>query len=326
MTTETTFHGLGYDQVLLVPGASNVLPHTVSLTTQLAPQLSLNIPLIAEAVSPATDARAIPVALSGGMGVVAAQADIALQVAEVRRVKETTVDIQAHPKAAVDAQGRLRVAAEVWVDEDAAQRVAALVEAQVDALFLYLREDVTASVVAQLEAIRAQYPEAVLAVGVVEQPDVAAQLYQLGVNIVLAGRSVNSPLPNDVTYPFLTVTLGIAEVAAQYEGTVIAVGGVHYSGDVVKAIAAGADAALVSDLLKGSTLADDGTVTGGDLSVEDGIFQTDGGLRAGMGYTGSASIEALQLDGQFVQITDNGLRESHPHDVEITKQAPNYLQ
>ena len=120
--------------------------------------------------------------------------------------------------------------------------------------------------------------------------------------------------------------MAIAEVAADFDKTVIATGGVHYSGDVVKAISAGADAILASDLLKGEVLEADGTFVGGNMSIDDATFQADGGLRAGMGYTGSSTIVDLKLTAQFVQITDNGLRESHPHDVEITKIAPNYAK
>lgn len=318
------FVGLGYDQVLLVPGASNVLPHTVSVTADLGADFKLNVPLISEAFGPATDTRVVPMALNGGLGVVAEQADLAAQVEVVASAKEAYVSATAYPKALVDAQGRLRVGAEVWLTPGAGERVSALVGAGADAIFLYLQASLDDEAIALVQGLRADFPATFLAVGVIEAPEQAHALYEAGVDAVLAGRSVDSDLPNDVTYPFLTVTMGVAEVAADFDKATIAVGGVHYSGDIVKAVAAGADATMVNDLLKGSTLADDGTVTAGDLSIDDAIFQADGGLRAGMGYTGSASLAELKAGGRFVQITDNGLRESHPHDVEITKQAPNY--
>ncbi|MGO2917070.1 MAG: IMP dehydrogenase, partial [Leuconostoc falkenbergense] len=226
-----------------------------------------------------------------------------------------------------DDQGKLVVGAEVWLGADASKRVDALVNAGVNAIFFYLHADLDDSVITIIKATRQAYPQLLVAVGVIEDPNVAAQIYDSGADAVLAGRCVNSSLPNDLTYPFLTVTMGIADVASNYDNkSVIAVGGVHYSGDVVKALAAGADATLVSDLLKGEVLEADGSFKGGDMAIDDAIFQTDGGLRAGMGYTGSATIQDLKLHAKFVQITDNGLRESHPHDVEITKQAPNYAK
>lgn len=326
MSENTEIMGLGYDQVLLVPGASNVLPHTVSLATQLADNFTLNIPLIAEANGTATDSRVAATALNGGLGVIAEQEDIASQAAAVAAAKATVVDLDKYPKAFLDAQGRVRVAAEVWLTTGAQERVAELVAAGADAIFFYLQAGLNKETNDIVKAVRKAFPTTFIAVGVVEDQGIAGALYQDGVDAVIAGRSVDSQLPNNALYPFLTTTMAIAEVAADYDKAVIATGGVHYSGDVVKAISAGADAILVADLLKGEVLEADGTFAGGDMSIDDAIFQADGGLRAGMGYTGSSTIVDLKLTAQFVQITDNGLRESHPHDVEITKIAPNYAQ
>lgn len=318
--------GLGYDQVLLVPGASNVLPHTVSLATRLADGFVLNMPLVSEANGTATDNRVVATALNGGLGVVAEQEDIAAQMAVISAAKATEVDNEKYPNAFVDDKGRVRVAAEVWLTTGAQARVDKLVAAGADAIFFYLQDDLNQETNAIVKAVRKAFPKTFLAVGAVEEQGIAGALYQDGVDAVIAGRSVNSPLPNNALYPFLTTTMAIAEVASEFDKTVIASGGVHYSGDVVKAISAGADAILVTDLLKGEVLEADGTFVGGDMSIDDAIFQADGGLRAGMGYTGSSTILDLKLGAQFVQITDNGLRESHPHDVEITKIAPNYAK
>lgn len=327
MSESTQFIGLGYDQALLVPGASNVLPHTVSLASHLSPNFKLNIPLISEAYDAETDQRVVPIALNGGLGIFVQQESVDEQVELVKSAKATVIDEQKFPNALTDEQGKLVVGAEVWLGAEANQRVDALINAGVNAIFFYLHADLDDSATAIIKATKQTHPELLVAVGVVEDPDVAAQIYEAGADAVLAGRCVNSPLPNDLTYPFLTVTMGIADVASNYDNkSVIAVGGVHYSGDVVKALAAGADATLVSDLLKGEVLEADGSFKGGDMAIDDAIFQTDGGLRAGMGYTGSATIQDLKLRAKFVQITDNGLRESHPHDVEITKQAPNYAK
>ncbi|ADG39944.1 MULTISPECIES: IMP dehydrogenase [Leuconostoc] len=319
-------YGLGYDQVLLVPGASNVLPHTVSLATTLAQNFVLNIPVIAEAQGVATDQRVAATALNGGLGVIAEQEDIAAQVLAVKTAKAVPVDLEKYPNAFLDALGKVRVAAEVWLITDAQARVEKLVSAGADAIFFYLQDDLDAETNAIVKDVRKAYPTVFIAVGTVEDQGIAGALYQDGVDAVIAGRAVNSDLPNNTFYPFLTTTMAIAEVAADFDKAVISSGGVHYSGDVVKAISAGADAVLVTDLLKGEVLEADGTFAGGDMSIDDAIFQADGGLRAGMGYTGSSTVLDLKLTAQFVQITDNGLRESHPHDVEITKIAPNYAK
>ncbi|GMA69279.1 guanosine monophosphate reductase [Leuconostoc litchii] len=327
MSENTEFMGLGYDQVLLVPGASNVLPYSVTLRTKLSKEFTLNIPLVSESFSPETDKRVIPTALNGGLGVIAEQEDLIKQVASFKKVKEAAVDTEKYPNALIDSQNRLCAAAEVWLVDGAQERVSKLVTAGADAIFFYLHESLTKEARDIVKATRQAYPDLLIAVGVVESQSIAAALYEAGADTILAGRSVESSLPNDVTYPFLTVTMNIADVAAAYENkSVIAVGGIHYSGDVVKAIAAGADATMVSDLLNGSVLQSDGSFKEGNMSIDDAIFQTDGGLRAGMGYTGSETIEKLKLNAKIVQITDNGLRESHPHDVEITKQAPNYAK
>ncbi|KAA8328500.1 IMP dehydrogenase [Leuconostoc carnosum] len=326
MSENNKNQGLGYDQVLLVPGASNVLPHTVSLSTQLANNFILNIPLISEANGVATDVRVVPTALNGGLGVVAEQEDIDAQSATIATAKQTVVDFEKYPNAFVNAQNHLRVAAEVWLSTGAQDRVKKLVTAGADAIFFYLKDALTHETNEIVKAVRKAFPTTFLAVGVIEDQGIAGALYQDGVDAVIAGRAVNSELPNNVLYPFLTTTMAIAEVAADFDKAVIASGGAHYSGDVVKAISAGASAILVTDLLKGEVLSADGTFAGGDMSIDDAIFQTDGGLRAGMGYTGSSTISDLKLSAKFVQITDNGLRESHPHDVEITKIAPNYAK
>ncbi|WP_220740052.1 IMP dehydrogenase [Leuconostoc miyukkimchii] len=318
--------GLGYDQVLLVPGASNVLPHTVSLATKLADDFILNIPLISEANGVATDTRAAATALNGGLGVIAEQEDISGQMAAVSAAKATEVDLKKYPNAFLDSKGRVRIAAEVWLTTGAQIRVEKLIAAGADAIFFYLHDTLSKQTNDIVKAVRKAFPTVFLAVGVIEDAGIAGALYQDGVDAVIAGRSVDSYLPNNTFYPFLTTTLAIAEVAAEFDKAVISSGGVHYSGDVVKAIAAGADATLVTDLLKGEVLEADGTFVGGNMSIDDAIFQSDGGLRAGMGYTGSSTVADLKLTAQFVQITDNGLRESHPHDVEITKIAPNYAK
>ncbi|WEV55005.1 IMP dehydrogenase [Leuconostocaceae bacterium ESL0723] len=314
MTDNKDFHGLGYDQTLLVPAESNVLPHMVSLATTLA-GFKLNIPLLSNALDLSDDDYALPTALNGGLGIIASERNLDEQVGKVKAIKDHQVDFDTYPQALVNEQKQLKIGAEAWLVADAQERIDHLVEAGADAILLYLDTDLGADQLQEITTITKQHPDTLVLVGLVEDPEVARKLYQAGVDGVLAGRSINSALPNDSHYPFLTVTMQVAEVAADFDGkAVVAAGGIHYSGDVVKALAGGADAVMITDYLAG------------DESADDAIFQIDGGLRAGMGYTGSATVADLKAKAQFVQITDNGLRESHPHDVEITKQAPNYVE
>ncbi|CAK8053725.1 IMP dehydrogenase [Eupransor demetentiae] len=313
MTNQASKQGLGYDQTLLVPAASSVLPHTVSLSSHLG-TFKLKEPLVANAMGSESNDYAIPMALAGGLGVIAAEKDLDDQVAEIKKVKNHAVNIEESEKALLDDAGQLKVGTEVWLTDGVAERMNTLVDAGADAIFVYLNKALDDAAVKQLSELKHKFEKTLLVVGLIDDPKEAKQLYEAGIDTIIAGPSQNSAWPADHHYPFLTVTMDIAEVAADYDKAVIAGGGIHYSGDVVKAIAAGADAVMISDYLSG------------DESPKDAIFQIDGGLRAGMGYTGSADIATLQAQAQFVQITDNGLRESHPHDVQITKQAPNYVE
>ncbi|MCK8626764.1 IMP dehydrogenase [Fructobacillus cardui] len=315
MTDMNTRHGLGYDETLLVPAASNVLPHLVDLKTHLG-ALAMKNPLAAAAINPAADQQEVvlAVAQSGGLGLVAASEAVADQVAAVEAVRAATVDLDKNPQTLVTEDGHVAVGAEIWLVADVKERALALVGAGVSALFLYLNDDLTADIAAEIKDLKAALSHVTLTVGTIEDPAVAKELYDLGVDAVIAGRSVHSDWPDDIHYPFLTTVMSIAEVADPMDKTVIAQGGIHYSGDVVKALAGGADLVMVSDYLAKEDVA------------EDAVFQIDGGLRAGMGYTGSHTVADLKESAQFVQITDNGLKESHPHDVEITKKAPNYVE
>ncbi|MCK8616889.1 IMP dehydrogenase [Fructobacillus sp. M158] len=293
-------HGLGYDETLLVPAASNVLPHKVDLQTKLS-DLALANPLLA---SDLTDGKAEEVATamsqSGGLGIVPATELVADQVDLLRSIRAT--------------DGVSKLAAEVWLTADHNERVATLANEAIDALVLYLPKAFDFSVIADVKATKALIGSKALIVGTVEDPAIAKQLAEAGADAVIAGRANNSSWADDGHYPILTTVMTLAEALADRQTAVIAQGGIHYSGDVVKAIAAGADAVMVSDYLMKEEV------------PEDAIFQIDGGLRAGMGYTGSHNVAQLKEDAQFVQITDNGLKESHPHDVEITKKAPNYVE
>ncbi|CAK1248936.1 inosine-5'-monophosphate dehydrogenase [Fructobacillus fructosus] len=293
-------HGLGYDETLLVPAASNVLPHKVNLDTTIG-QMNLTNPLLA---SDLTDNKVVEVATamsqSGGLGIVTAMEFVSDQIAAIE-------DIRANKEVK-------NLAAEVWLAGDHIDRISALADSDADAVVLYLPEAFDESVLVDIKTAKKLLAGKTLIVGAVEDPAIAKKMAEAGADGIIAGRANDSVWPDDAHFPFLTTVMTLAEVLADTKTAVIAQGGIHYSGDVVKAIAAGADAVMVSDYLVKEEV------------PADAIFQIDGGLRAGMGYTGSHDVSELKADAQFVQITDNGLKESHPHDVEITKKAPNYVE
>jgi IMP dehydrogenase len=476
--------GLTYDDVLLAPAYSEVLPRDVSLKSKFTKQISVNTPIVSAAMDTVTEsALAISIAQQGGIGVIHKNMSIQAQALEVRKVKRsesgmiidpitlpenalvkdalalmrensiggipvvdanrilkgiltnrdlrfeknlerpvqeimtseniiTTGDstdlttaevilqqnrieklpvvdannrliglityrdiikVKEHPSSCKDHLGRLRVAAAVGVTHDTMDRVAALVEAGVDAIVIDTAHGHTKGVVDQLKAVKAVYPELQIVVGNIATAEAAKYLAEAGADAVKVGIGPGSICTTRVIagvgVPQLTA---INEVAKALEGTgvpVIADGGIRYTGDIVKAIAAGADVVMLGSMFAGVEESPGETIIYegrkfksyrgmGSLEamqkgskdryfqdaeddikklVPEGIsgrvpyrgklievmFQLIGGLRAGMGYCGAPTIDKLK-GARFVRITSAGVRESHPHDVTITREAPNY--
>ncbi|KQC34171.1 MULTISPECIES: IMP dehydrogenase [Nonlabens] len=278
------------------------------------------------------------------------------------------------PNANKDQYGRLRVAAAIGVTGDAVDRARALVEAGVDAVVIDTAHGHTKGVVDVLKNVKKHFPELDVVVGNVATAAAAKYLADAGADAVKVGIGPGSICTTRVVagvgFPQLSAVM---EAAHALKGTgipVIADGGIRYTGDIPKAIAAGADCVMLGSLLAGTTESPGETIiydgrkfksyrgmgsveamqTGSKdryfQDVEDDIkklvpegivgrvpFKGDlvesmtqfiGGLRAGMGYCGAGDIESLKEKGQFVKITAAGVHESHPHDVTITKEAPNY--
>jgi IMP dehydrogenase len=278
------------------------------------------------------------------------------------------------PNANKDKFGRLRVAAALGVTADAVERATALVKAGVDAVIIDTAHGHTKGVVDVLKLVKAKFPELDVIVGNIATPEAALYLVENGADGVKVGIGPGSICTTRVVagvgFPQFSAVL---EVAAALKGTgvpVIADGGIRYTGDIPKAIAAGADCVMLGSLLAGTMESPGETIIfegrkfksyrgmgsveameGGSKDryfqdVEDDVkklvpegivgrvpykgelnesmLQFIGGLRAGMGYCGSDSIAALQEKGRFVRITSSGIAESHPHNVTITKEAPNY--
>ena len=273
-----------------------------------------------------------------------------------------------------DQFGRLRVAAAIGVTPDAVERTKALVKSGVDAIIIDTAHGHTKGVVTVLKSIKANFPDLDVVVGNIATAEAAKYLAEAGADAVKVGIGPGSICTTRVVagvgFPQFSAVL---EVAAALKGTgvpVIADGGIRYTGDIPKALAAGADSVMLGSLLAGTKESPGETIIyegrkfksyRGMGSVEamkegskdryfqdveddikklvpegivgrvpykgdlfESIHQFIGGLRAGMGYCGAKDIESLKENGQFVKITSSGISESHPHNVMITKEAPNY--
>ncbi len=375
---ETKFakKGLTFDDVLLIPAESHVLPNEVKLDTKLASNLQLHIPLISAGMDTVTEGNmAIAMAENGGLGVIHKNLSIEAQVDEVKKAKGKTVDPNL-PHPAVDNQGRLLATAAVGVTSDTFERAESLLEAGADAIVIDTAHGHSAGVLRKIKEIREHFPNATLIAGNVATGEGTAALFDAGVDVVKVGIGPGSicttRIVAGVGVPQITAIYDAASVAQKYGKKIIADGGIKYSGDVVKALAAGGNAVMLGSMFSGTTEAPGTIFTNegkqfksyrgmgsvGAMSQQHGssdryfqggvneanklvpegvealvpykgdvsniIYQIDGGLRAGMGYVGASTIEELIENSQFVQITNAGLRESHPHDVQMAKEAPNY--
>ena len=278
------------------------------------------------------------------------------------------------PNANKDSFGRLRVAAAIGVTGDALERAEALVEAGVDAIIIDTAHGHTKGVVTILKEVKAKFPQLDVVVGNIATAEAAKYLVEAGADAVKVGIGPGSICTTRVVagvgFPQFSAVL---EVAAAIKGSgvpVIADGGIRYTGDIPKALAAGADSVMLGSLLAGTKESPGETIIyegrkfksyRGMGSVEamkqgskdryfqdveddikklvpegivgrvpykgelnESIHQFVGGLRAGMGYCGAKDVETLKETGRFVKITASGINESHPHDVTITKESPNY--
>ena len=375
-STKFVKEGLTFDDVLLIPAESHVLPNEVNLHTELAPNLKLKIPLISAGMDTVTEgAMAIAMALQGGLGVIHKNMSINAQAGEVTNVKNVIVPSNVS-KAAVDENNRLLVAAAIGVTSDTFERAEALLENGADAIVIDTAHGHSAGVLRKIKEIRDHFPNVTLIAGNIATGDAARALFDAGVDVVKVGIGPGSICTTRVVagvgVPQITAICDAATAAREYHKPIIADGGIKYSGDIVKALAAGGNAVMLGSMLSGTTEAPgeifesdgekyktyrgmgsvgamaqahgssdryfQGGVNEANKLVPEGvearveykgdvsdiIFQIIGGLRSGMGYVGASTISELIENAQFVKITNAGLRESHPHDVQITKKAPNY--
>ncbi len=473
--------GITFDDVLLLPSRSKVLPRDANIQTNLTANIRLNIPIMSAGMDTVTESRmAIAVAREGGLGVIHRNMSIERQAEEVDRVKRsehgvitnpfylspmhtindaaalmeryrisgvpvtvegkfvgiitnrdlrferdysrlikdvmtkenlivapegttldeaegilarhkieklpivdenfmlkgliTIKDIEktiAYPRSAKDEKGRLMVGAAVGIGRDTMLRVAALLEANVDAVVVDTAHGHQELVTQMVKNIKEAYPEVNLIAGNIATAEAARDLIRAGADALKVGVGPGSICTTRVIagigVPQITAIFDVSQVAHSFKIPVIADGGIKYSGDITKALAAGADVAMIGSLFAGTEespgemeifqgrsykvyrgMGSIGAMKDGGRdryfqedeqkvvaegiegrvpyrgTVSDIVFQITGGLRAGMGYCGVRTLKELQTKTKFVRITSAGLLESHPHDVQITKEAPNY--
>ena len=276
-----------------------------------------------------------------------------------------------YPNSAKDSRGRLICGAAIGATKDVVDRAGALLAAGADFLVLDSAHGHSANILRSIANVKEAFPEAQLIGGNIATAAAAHDLISAGADAVKVGIGPGSICTTRIVagigVPQMTAIFDAAEEAAKYNIPVIADGGIKFSGDITKAIAAGANVIMIGSLLAGCQespgeeeiyqgrrfkvyrgMGSIAAMENGSKDryfqeankklvpegvegrvpykgkVADTIYQLMGGLRAGMGYCGSPDIETLKATGQFVRITNAGLRESHPHDISITKEAPNY--
>lgn len=351
-----TQEGLTFDDVLLIPSYSEIHPREVTLRGRFSRNISLETPLVSAAMDTVTESSmAIALASEGGIGVIHKNMSIEAQAEEVAKVKTA---------------GNYKVAAGIGITANAVERSEALVKAGVDALVLDCAHGHSKNVITLLKQLKGIFDNIDIVVGNIATAEAVVALADAGADGLKVGIGPGSICTTRVVagvgVPQLSAIFDTAKAAAPYGIPIIGDGGLRYSGDVVKALAAGADCVMCGSMFAGTSeapgeifeengctfktyrgmgsidamnagssdryfqseskkLVPEGIV--GKLpfkgSVHDIIYQLVGGIRAGMGYCGAADLAALKK-ASFTRITSNGVVENHPHDITISKKAPNY--
>lgn len=289
-----------------------------------------------------------------------------ITIKDIEKVKE-------YPNAAKDKHGRLLAAAAIGITDDTFERAQALIDAGVDALVIDTAHGHSAGVLRKIKEIRSEYPEATIIAGNVATAEGTRALFEAGVDVVKVGIGPGSicttRVVTGVGVPQISAVYEAATVAKEFGKPIIADGGIKFSGDIVKALAAGGHAVMIGSMLGGTDespgefemfqgrryktyrgMGSIGAMKRGSSdryfqgeteakklvpegiegrveykgSAADIVYQLLGGLHSGMGYVGAPNLEKLRNEAQFVKISNAGLIESHPHDVQITKESPNY--
>ena len=312
-------------------------------------------------------------------GLITAKEGITLEeakrvLAKARKEKLPIVDIEKqikYPLSAKDSQGRLLCGAAIGITANCLERVDALVKAKVDVIVMDSAHGHSANVLRTVRMVKEKYPDLQVIAGNVATGEAAKALIEAGVDAVKVGIGPGSICTTRVVagigVPQITAVMDCYNVAKEYGVPIIADGGIKYSGDMTKAIAAGANVCMMGSIFAGCDespgtfelyqgrkykvyrgMGSIAAMENGSKdryfqenakklvpegvegrvaykgTVEDTVFQLMGGLRSGMGYCGTHTIEELKSNGRFIKISAASLKESHPHDIHITKEAPNY--
>ena len=363
--------GITFDDVLLVPAYSEVIPNQVDLSTYLTKKIkecmtSENLVTAKEGTTMLEAKRILAKARVEKLPIV----DDDFNLKGLITIKDIEKQIK-YPLSAKDAQGRLLCGAAVGITANVLERVEALVNAKVDVIVLDSAHGHSANVIRCVQMIKEAYPDVQVIAGNVATGEAAKALIEAGVDAVKVGIGPGSICTTRVVagigVPQISAIMDCYAVAKEYEIPVIADGGIKYSGDITKAIAAGGSVCMMGSLFAGCDESPGtfelyqgrkykvyrgmGSIAAMENGSKDRYFQTDakklvpegvegrvaykgmvedtvfqllGGLRAGMGYCGASDIPTLQETGKFVKISAASLKESHPHDIHITKEAPNY--
>ncbi|HIB54273.1 MAG TPA: IMP dehydrogenase [Nitrospirales bacterium] len=382
MLSDSIQAGLTFDDVSLIPAASSIGPSDADTKTFLTRELQINIPVVSAAMDTVTESRlAIAMAREGGLGIIHRMMSPAEQANAVDDNFElkgliTIKDIQKrikYPNAFKDSLGRLRVGAAVGIGEDAERRTPGLIKAGVDLVVIDTAHGHAQSVLDTVRMVKKIHPDLQVVGGNVATAEATKAMIDAGADGVKVGVGPGSicttRIVAGVGVPQLTAIANCAAEGKKHGIPIIADGGIKHSGDMTKALAAGASSIMMGSLFAGTeespgelvlfqgrsykTYRGMGSLTVMERGGRDRYFQKDqeasklvpegiegrvpyrgslaavvyqlvGGLRSGMGYCGCASIPELQENTTFIRITPSGLRESHVHDIIITKEAPNY--
>lgn len=357
--------GYAFDDVLLVPNRTRARSRTdIDLSTYLTPGIALAIPIVSANTPWCTESSlAIALAAEGGIGIIHRMTTSHTQAAEVRRTKAATADPAIFPHATRDAQGRLRVGAAVGVKSDTRTRAAMLIEAGADVLVVDVAHGHADYVIDTIQALKSAHPNIDLIAGNVATAEGVRDLVEAGASAVKIGIGPGSVCSTRIVtgagVPQLTAVLECAREAKRHGVPVIADGGIRTSGDIVKALAAGAASVMLGKLLAGTEESaaipieregrrykiTNGFVSlgvgltlkrleGGEVSEEefknyvpegveatfdyagplaDVLGQYVGGVRSGLSYAGSMTIDELQRKARFIRVTTSGDREGRPH-------------
>ncbi|MAZ40363.1 MAG: guanosine monophosphate reductase [Legionellales bacterium] len=351
---------LTFDDVSLVPQHSSVLPSETKTFNKLCDRLNLQIPLMSSAMDTVTESRmAIAISKLGGIGVIHRNLSIEKQVMEIKKVKKNNY----------------LVGAAIGVSPEDFERAEELFKVKTDLIVIDTAHGHTQKVLNMIRKIKKKLKNCTLCAGNIATGEAAKFLADSGVDIVKVGIGPGSicttRVVSGVGVPQISAVAEVAQALQKKGIPLVADGGIRYSGDICKSIAAGASAIMIGGLFAGTEEAPGavelykgrtyksyrGMGSLGAMSQTHGssdryfqesseaeklvpegiegrvpykgsvlaiIYQLMGGLRSGMGYTGSSTIDIMRKEAQFVKITGAGMQESHAHDVTITKEAPNY--